>query len=183
MVDTYVDAAGTKDDFFDLIVDERAWEFGGENIRWKDLVRWNLYNQVVYTTFWRYYGVGSDDYSYDLYDEYDTYPRNIYYHVVSNPGDGSFPNTVLDVIEFFTDPEYGVDCQWAPIPVDYQVNHGDRLPPITGSDAWNQAEWFRWIDEATGIARADCRCSLRGYIYIDQQGSLSERHALVFAGD
>lgn len=172
MVDVYVDQASSKEDFFDLLVDERAWEFGGENIRWKDLVRWNLYNQVVYTTFWRYYGVGSDDYSYDLYDEYDSYPRNIYYHVIPNPGDGSFPNTVLDVIEFFTDEEYGVDCQWAPIPIDYQLNHADRLPSITGSDAWSQAEWFRWIDEDTGIARADCRCSLRGYIYIDQQGSL-----------
>ena len=74
--------------------------------------------------------------------------------------------------KFFTDEEYGVDCQWAPIPIDYQLNHADRLPSITGSDAWSQAEWFRWIDENTGIARADCRCSLRGYIYIDQQGSL-----------
>lgn len=172
MVDAYVDRAGSKEDFFQLIVDERAWEFGGENIRWKDLVRWNLYNQVVYTTFWRYYGVGSDDYSYDIYDEYDSYPRNIYYHVVSNPGDGSYPNTVLDVLEFFTNEEYGVDCQWAPIPIDFQTNHQELLPPTTGTDAWSQAQWFAWVDEATGIARADCRCSLRGYIYIDQQGSL-----------
>ena len=39
----YVEAAGAgKDRFFNAIVDERAWEFGGEMIRKFDLVRWNL---------------------------------------------------------------------------------------------------------------------------------------------
>lgn len=39
----YVDSvAGSKESFFNAIVDERAWEFGGEMIRKYDLVRWNL---------------------------------------------------------------------------------------------------------------------------------------------
>lgn len=31
-----------KDDFFDAIVNERAWEFGGEAIRKMDLIRWGI---------------------------------------------------------------------------------------------------------------------------------------------
>ncbi|RIH67186.1 RagB/SusD family nutrient uptake outer membrane protein [Mariniphaga sediminis] len=39
----YVDSVSTnKESFFNAIVDERAWEFGGEMLRKYDLVRWNL---------------------------------------------------------------------------------------------------------------------------------------------
>lgn len=39
----YVDSVSvSKDAFFNAIVEERAWEFGGELIRKFDLVRWNL---------------------------------------------------------------------------------------------------------------------------------------------
>ncbi len=42
-VEAYVEAeAANKGRFFDAIVDERAWEFGGEMLRKTDLVRWNL---------------------------------------------------------------------------------------------------------------------------------------------
>jgi len=38
----YINKLNTKQAFFDAIVNERAWEFGGEGIRKFDLVRWNL---------------------------------------------------------------------------------------------------------------------------------------------
>ena len=44
--------------------------------------------------------------------------------------------------------------------------------PITGSDAWNTANMYQWLDDNTGIAKANCRCSLRGYIYIDEGGTI-----------
>jgi hypothetical protein len=37
-----VDGLGSESAFFDAIVNERAWEFGGEGIRKFDLIRWNL---------------------------------------------------------------------------------------------------------------------------------------------
>lgn len=40
-----MDALGTKEDFFNAIVQERAWEFGGEKHRRYDLARWNLYGK------------------------------------------------------------------------------------------------------------------------------------------
>ncbi len=47
-VTDYVESvSGNKDDFFDAIVDERAWEFGGEMLRKTDLVRWNLLGTKV----------------------------------------------------------------------------------------------------------------------------------------
>lgn len=40
---SYVDSVSvSKEDFFNAIVNERAWEFGGEFIRKDDLIRWNL---------------------------------------------------------------------------------------------------------------------------------------------
>jgi hypothetical protein len=43
-VDAYVKSvSASKQSFFNAIVDERAWEFGGEMIRKYELIRWNLY--------------------------------------------------------------------------------------------------------------------------------------------
>ncbi|MEA5426192.1 RagB/SusD family nutrient uptake outer membrane protein [Arcicella lustrica] len=46
--------SGSKQTFFDAIVNERAWEFGGEMIRKYELIRWNLYakksQELVATT-------------------------------------------------------------------------------------------------------------------------------------
>ncbi len=50
-VNQYVDSvASGKESFFNAIVDERAWEFGGEMIRKYELIRWNLYYDKVLKT-------------------------------------------------------------------------------------------------------------------------------------
>ncbi|MFZ5939803.1 MAG: RagB/SusD family nutrient uptake outer membrane protein [Bacteroidota bacterium] len=50
-VSQYVaDVSGSKEDFFNAIVNERAWEFGGEMIRKYELIRWNLYYDKVVET-------------------------------------------------------------------------------------------------------------------------------------
>jgi hypothetical protein len=46
-VNAYVDALGDKTSFFNAIVNERAWEFGGEAIRKYDLIRWNLLSSKI----------------------------------------------------------------------------------------------------------------------------------------
>lgn len=47
-VDAYVAAAAAnKDAFFNAIVDERGWEFGGECMRKYDLERWNIYGKKI----------------------------------------------------------------------------------------------------------------------------------------
>ena len=54
MVDNYVDNLTTREAFFDAIVNERAWEFGGEGIRKYDLARWNIYGKTVYNQFLKF---------------------------------------------------------------------------------------------------------------------------------
>ncbi|MBN7811295.1 RagB/SusD family nutrient uptake outer membrane protein [Algoriphagus sp. H41] len=50
-VDAYVTSvSGSKDAFFEAIVDERAWEFGGEMIRKYELIRWGNYSQKMEET-------------------------------------------------------------------------------------------------------------------------------------
>ncbi|GAB3235125.1 RagB/SusD family nutrient uptake outer membrane protein [Algoriphagus aestuariicola] len=50
-VDGYVTSvSGNKEDFFEAIVDERAWEFGGEMIRKYELIRWGNYSQKMQET-------------------------------------------------------------------------------------------------------------------------------------
>ncbi|MCX2679999.1 RagB/SusD family nutrient uptake outer membrane protein [Galbibacter sp. EGI 63066] len=50
-VDGYVAQVSTsKEAFFDAIVDERAWEFGGEMIRKYELIRWGIYSEKVQET-------------------------------------------------------------------------------------------------------------------------------------
>lgn len=185
-VDAYVDAASTKEAFFDLIVKERAWEFGGENIRWKDLIRWNMYNKVVYQQFWKYYGMGCDrDDSYDYEGIFNKLPGVCFYKVLSRdslnkypekytaekyPELASYPNKTLDVLEFF---RYDSDDLTI---VNLWDNFGmnvDYMPSEVGSDAWSKVTFFSWLDDETGIAKAPCRCSLRGYIYIDASGVIT----------
>jgi starch-binding outer membrane protein, SusD/RagB family len=50
-VDTYVANVSTsKASFFDALVNERAWEFGGEMTRKYELIRWNLYSKKMKET-------------------------------------------------------------------------------------------------------------------------------------
>lgn len=47
-VDAYINTvSASKQTFFDAIVDERGWEFGGECLRKYDLARWNYYGKKV----------------------------------------------------------------------------------------------------------------------------------------
>lgn len=46
--------------FMDEILQERKWEFAGENMRWKDLVRNNKLSEVLYHTFLRYNAVANN---------------------------------------------------------------------------------------------------------------------------
>ncbi len=46
-VTAYVNGLADRDEFFNAIVNERAWEFGGEGLRRFDLIRWNIYAEKL----------------------------------------------------------------------------------------------------------------------------------------
>ncbi len=50
-VENYVDSKTSPDLFFQAIMDERAWEFGGESKRKFDLARWNKFGEVIYNQY------------------------------------------------------------------------------------------------------------------------------------
>jgi hypothetical protein len=154
-VDDYIAANTSKEAFFKLIMDERKWEFGGENIRWKDLVRWNKYAETVRDVFYDYYGLGvyrggGDDYNTDgRFDK--NYPPYTFTRVVANPNDiNVYPNTTLDVLEFY--------------------NLWEAAVTPTG---WTSAETYNWMEESTAAPRAQTRLSLRGYISVDELGKFT----------
>ena len=51
-------AKASKEDFLKAVLDERKWEFAGENSRWRDLVRTNTYSEELVYSFLRYYSAG-----------------------------------------------------------------------------------------------------------------------------
>ena len=88
-------AQAGKDEFQKAVMDERKWEFAGENMRWRDLVRTNTYAEELVYSFLRYYSVGiqnvgSQSGYEDAINEHDGYtteagyidnlPERIYYH-------------------------------------------------------------------------------------------------------
>ena len=85
-------AQASKDAFQKAILDERKWEFAGENSRWRDLVRTNNYAEELMYSFLRYYAAGmahnsgfEDEIStYDNYPTTASYinrtPLTVYYH-------------------------------------------------------------------------------------------------------
>ena len=109
--------------FLKTILDERKWEFAGENMRWKDLVRNNLLSETLYWTFIRNYGVAEDasvGISYgDAIEEHDgipyftdqLLPNNLTYIYVSNPAKSKldldyYQNTTLPCL-YLLNPESG----------------------------------------------------------------------------
>jgi len=93
-VEAYVDGLGSKDEFFQAIMDERKWEFGGESIRKFDLARWNKFSEVIYNLYhdlitWGKVANGAWD------PIISSVPASVYYKSVSDPDNPG--RTILDI--------------------------------------------------------------------------------------
>lgn len=79
---TFIATAQTsKEAFQKAVLDERKWEFAGENSRWRDLVRTNKYSEELVYSFLRYYAAGMAHNSgfEDAITEHDEQPANASY--------------------------------------------------------------------------------------------------------
>ena len=190
-VDAYVaTAAASKADFLDAVLDERAWEFAGENMRWKDLVRNNQYSEKLFYTFLRYYSVAENCMTSSSYDdmvsEYDgiywpeTYPFSMFWTYIQNPGDKSlYANTQLPLL-YVVNPYQGATIPQIS-PENYMANAELPYTPIslkeiTGSESasstviWNEAA-INWMEDA-GYPKAQILYSLYGYIRGNEQSRI-----------
>ena len=180
----------TKEDFLKAVLDERKFEFAGENMRWKDLVRNNLYSEQIFYTFLAYYGVAEDQSTgspyIDMLSEHDgidyaniSAMTNIYYVYVKNTGDANFPNSNLYML-YIVNP-WTAGIQPSSKPEDYFANLGLPYEPvsaraITGQTssakdvAWGNSENI-WSSQ-DGVLKNEVLYSLFGYIRGDEDGSI-----------
>ena len=192
-VDAYVAAATTKADFLKLVLDERKWEFAGENMRWKDLVRNNMYSEKIFFTFLDYYAMteamaGTSSYI-DMVEEYDKVPysdvfvQSMYSILVKNYNDPNFPNK--GVYMFYIANPYNGAMQnpTGTAPAKYFEDNGldeiyNPVSPkaITGlSTASNSVAWttttLAWSND-DGSPKNQIVYSLYGYIRVNQAGNI-----------
>lgn len=166
-IDSYIESmSGSKDDFLKAVLDERKFEFAGENMRWKDLVRNNLLAENTYYNFLRYLvcgenGAGQSAYQemveeYDGMPEYlDKLPSTVYYMIGANPQTPSvFPNTSLRIIDIYNPYD---DVVVSTVPDEYR--------------ALTVQYPYAWASDA-GVVNAQCLYSFYGYIYCDQISGL-----------
>lgn len=65
--------SASKEAFFNAVVDERGWEFGGELLRKQDLVRWNLLGTKLAKMKEDCLKIANDDPTYSEHDKVQTY--------------------------------------------------------------------------------------------------------------
>ncbi len=105
MVEQYVNNLTTQEDFHNAIVNERAWEFGGECLRKFDLGRWNLYGKKILETKEVLTNMGKAGVGLELNNpevaKYADLPNELYYTLV----DGISPVTgwTTEMLEFAND--------------------------------------------------------------------------------
>lgn len=83
-VDNYVNSLTDKEDFFNAIVNERAWEFGGEGIRKFDLIRWNLLMKKIDEQRVAFNNMIDGNTAKIMDKEYTEFPINLYYKMMSD---------------------------------------------------------------------------------------------------
>jgi hypothetical protein len=192
-VDQYVAAATSKEAFLNLVLDERKWEFAGENMRWKDLVRNNKYAEKVFFTFLDYYAIteamaGTSSYI-DMVEAYDKVPysevfvqslysilvrnyvtpdfpnRGVYMFYVANPYDGTMRNpTGTAPAKYFEDN--GLDAIYEAVSPKTITG----LSTASSSVAWTTTT-LAWSND-DGTPKNQIVYSLFGYIRINQAGNI-----------
>lgn len=177
-VNTYVtNAASSKEKFLEAILNERKWEFAGENIRWRDLVRNNLYSQEVVYSFLRYLSVAmsnagtytgfEDDIAeHDGSNYLDELPEYMYYHVLPQSAEWRvdpsqvygypYPNTTLDILYIYN-------------PYKSASQPATALTAIDGK-TWESAEFYQWSSDSEPTNQ--CKYSFYGYIRHTEQGTI-----------
>ncbi|HKJ43467.1 MAG TPA: RagB/SusD family nutrient uptake outer membrane protein [Sunxiuqinia sp.] len=160
-VDAYVANLSSKENFFKAIVNERAWEFGGECLRKFDLVRWNIYGQKIVKTEQELNNIGKAAYDRDMSDpnvaQYANLADKLYYQ--KKDGMVAFLNTKYkpDVVptNIVTEEELGqagnenayATVNWA------RSLYGYDTDPVTNERTYRSADyttrcWRGYTDES-----------------------------------
>lgn len=175
-----VNAATTKDEFLKVVLDERKWEFAGENMRWKDLVRNNMYGEALYYTFLLYHGMaensqGSAQYL-DLVEQRDgilyseVIPSEVYSCPVKNLGDNpDFPNSQL-YVRYILNP-YSPAMMPSVAPNNFEATKEIAVKDRDITGLSSSSNTYQWTSTSTmdwwnqdGYPKDQILYSLYGYI-------------------
>ncbi len=180
-------APASKEDMLDAILAERAKEFAGENMRWKDLVRNNKYSEEIFWTFMRYFDVANNaagTYD-DLVEEHDgkpgfyskDMPQRMYWCYIKNPGDLNFyPQTssaipVIYAIAVKSRPRAVPQTYIESLGLNYTVVSQKEINSALTDEKkeWNEAV-LSWDND--GVIKGEIRNSLFGYIRSDENDKI-----------
>ncbi|MDE6685218.1 MAG: RagB/SusD family nutrient uptake outer membrane protein [Duncaniella sp.] len=177
------------DEFKKAVLDERKFEFAGENMRWRDLVRNNMYKEELYWTFYRYYCMATEtdmnivgERDFDNDEAYDNMPRTIY-NVRNYPNRYKDKHNNADLQQYDGQsilseeqfPNREMNICWAlnpyktMLPAQFNVYKAE-YKDIPTSD-WQSEDFFAWVTDE-GEIRNEIRYSLLGYIYVSETGVL-----------
>lgn len=190
------EAQANKEAFQKAVLDERKWEFAGENSRWRDLVRTNTYSVELVYSFLRYYSAGAQNASgmcgyedainaYDGRVYIDNLPERIYYHTYEI---NEANNRALTA---FAPQLYGYQVANGAVVKTYpnQSLKSIRLynaytraksePTKTlitvggfSADGWMRADFYQWGNPDTGLPKDQCLYSFYGFIRGDINGNI-----------
>ena len=189
-------ASASKEAFQKAVLDERKWEFAGENSRWRDLVRTNTYAEELVYSFLRYYSVGMQNAGgttgyedaineHDGLQYIDNLPERIYYHAykLDEPitplglrvcAAQLYGNVLNNGVVMYKYPNQSLKSlrvynAYTPttMPVKrYITNFGFQ------ASAWNYADFYQWGDTDAGTPKDQCKYSFYGFIRSDDGGNI-----------
>ncbi|OCB68987.1 Starch-binding associating with outer membrane [Flavobacterium glycines] len=154
-VENYVSSKTTKEAFFKAIMDERAWEFGGESKRKFDLARWNKFGEVIYNQYYKLLNwgrVANGAYVPGI----DQVPGSVYWKNIPDPNNAS--RTILDI--------QGIDPILQARPAGY-------------TELVFATSWYALNNETASYEpRNDIKWSFRGFINFNNASSISPNEPL-----
>lgn len=191
------EASASKESFQKAVIDERKWEFAGENMRWRDLVRTNTYAEELMYCFLRYYSAGMQfvsgsrtDYD-DAINEHDgsdyinNLPTTVYYHEYNIEEANAY------ALRMYRAQLYSYSIDGSSNVVYKYPNQSQKslrlynaykrmTKPVTSAItrggfkalAWNSANFYRWGNQDQGTLNDQCKYSFYGFIRSDGDGNI-----------
>lgn len=193
-------ATGSKEAFQKAVLDERKWEFAGENMRWRDLVRTNTYSVELLYSFLRYYSAGiqnagSPSGYEDAINQHDGYegegyidnlPERIYFHQYKIEEANAYGLKMYraHLYGYAVDDAMNIVQQYPNQSLKslriYNAYKPASGQPVTSAikrggfsaESWNYADFYQWGDNDAGTAKDQCKYSFYGFARCDDGGNL-----------
>jgi len=194
--DFIAEATASQEAFQKAVMDERKWEFAGENVRWRDLVRTNTISEELMYSFLRYYaaGMSGDSGFEEALNEHDGNsfkykPLTIYYHkyYITEGSDTqkAYAHRMFrkQLYGYVIDDSYNVQLMYPnqSLPSLRIFNpYAAQSQPVTSqitrggfaAEAWSYAKFYNWYNDATAQPNNQCKYSFYGFIRSDDNGNL-----------